>query len=266
MTNKSLSKWLLAPVFGLGLLASPAMACQLNDWDSTSTAQPKSAAQGGIRLAGLCALDATSGKAVKTGLNGSGNTYIRFYAYNDGANGQIFKTGALTASVSGNNLTIGDQTQTVSLPLSQKKWHKIQLQIQPTGTTLWIDKKVAEPATKTGLTGIAKVTDLELGGGVAGGKLFIDSVVISNDDVIDDKAIELTKAKTIIPGDANGDGGLDSEDVYFVKQEIFSILLGDFTGKEQYLKGVPDINLDGVIDSQDVYEIKAHIFNKLLGL
>lgn len=244
MTNKSLSKWLLAPVFGLGLLASPAMACQLNDWDSTSTAQPKSAAQGGIRLAGLCALDATSGKAVKTGLNGSGNTYVRFYVYNDGANGQIFKTGALTASVSGNDLTIGDQTQTVSLPLSQKKWHKIQLQIQPTGTTLWIDKKVAEPATKTGLTGIAKVTDLELGGGVAGGKLFIDSVVISNDDEIDDKAIELaTGTATIILGDADGNGRLTPIDAVGILKEYRDNTVAN--------KGVPDCNSDGRITPLD---------------
>lgn len=257
MVKKKLTQLVAISAVSFAGFSGQALACSTSAWDS-ATAEAKSIVDGAIRYEGLCALDGTSGTAVKA-VSGSGDTYIRAYVYADGASGQILKADALTATLNGTTLTVGGETT----ELTAKQWHQIQLQVTSAGTSVWVDKASTDTADITGATGVANVSEVTFGG-ATGGKLFIDSVVVSNGTAINDASVSLPDGTTtLVPGDSDGSGSIDAQDVYYVSQEIFSSLFGDYTDKEQYLKGVPDINKDGVVDSNDVYDISLKIFNDL---
>lgn len=213
-------------------------------WSKIGTGKVISKVSGGITFQGKCSFDGASGTIKKMGLNGDGNTYVRFYIFVDDASGAVFKSGALKLELANNQLKIGGK----STALVPRKWHQVQLQIKSGATKVWIDNDLRI----SDANGLAKVTEIVFGG--ANGKVFIDAIAVSNGKVIANSSLS-GKAKTLIPGDANGDGNITVLDVISVREEIKR----SGTSNPAPSIGIPDCNLDGKVRAFDIVCIRSKI-------
>ncbi len=248
-------KLLIKTMLALALVSSigAAHACSTSQW-STATATAESVTVGATRYEGLCALKVQAGKKVEQNINGSGDTYFRFYVYVDRpqtSNVKIFSArsggseAALLTLGGGNTLRIGGK----STALQARKWTQVQLRVNGTRADVWVNN--AKKLSNVSVTG-GNIDRISLGslGGAQTGNIYFDAFVASNGEAVGNDGVSIGSDKQLIPGDATGDGVINLFDLFKVKRDIDRIAFSD---------GVPDCNTDGKVSIFDLFCIKNKI-------
>lgn len=242
---KLLVKGVIATAIAMSLGTANA-ACNVDRWDvksATAKSTPDVA-----RYEGLCALDGSTGMVEKN-INGGGDTYFRFYVYakNDQSNLTIFRAvGGANADVKldGGKVKIG----TAEVALAKGKWHNVEVQLNGTTAKIKVDGAGEQTATVAGLGNITKVALGKVNGTVSG-DLYFDAFVASNGTAVGKASVSLDeagKSKTLVPGDADGNGTITVTDALQILEEYRSGI-----GKGI---GVPDKDQNGSITVTDALQ------------
>lgn len=237
------------------LFAGSALAdCTTDNWSSLTNGDALTAsgpASGQARYVGRCSLAVDGGATAfveDTSPDGETSYRARFYvltnALGDTSGTEIFETNAFTIDVvrDGNDVTfnVGDASSA-----GRVGWNSVEVHWDESSSNANLLVNSGDVADAvTGAVGSTPITYARLGNlnGVGGSLIFDD--------------FESRRTETIgrlMPGDATGNGQVNSGDITSVVNEFLGLAVA---------AGVPDCNEDGQVNSGDI----TCVVNRFLGL